>query len=312
MSADGAIAWFNGELTPLEEARVPLLSHALHYGTAVFEGMRVYETEHGPAAFRHGEHVDRLIRSATLYYMAIPWSREQLREATSAVVHANGFRSCYVRSLVFRGTGTMNVSPAAAAVEVAIAAWPWAPYLGEEGKRAGVRAKVSSWRRIGGDALVPAAKASGHYLNSALAKLETERAGYDEGILLDARGMVSEGTGENIFLVHGGVLSTPALTSSILPGITRMSVIEIARDLGLEVRERDVARCELAAADELFVTGTAAELTPIREVDDIPVGDGRPGPVTLRIQAILEDAFRGRDPRYAHWAESVAAPAATA
>jgi len=308
MSAGEAV-WLNGELVAPSEARVSVLSHALHYGTAVFEGMRVYETADGPAAFRHADHLDRLFRSAELYCIPIPWSREQLRAAADEVVLRSGLRSCYVRTLAFRGTGTMAVSPLAAGVEVAIAAWPWAPYLGEDGKREGVRAKVSSWRRIGGEALIPASKASGHYLNSALAKIETERAGYDEGILLDARGMVSEGTGENVFVVHGDVLATPSLTSSILPGITRASVIEIARDLGYEVRERDIARGELASADELFVTGTAAELTPVREVDDIAVGDGRPGPVTLRVQAVLEDAFHGRDPRYAHWAERVEAPA---
>jgi len=295
------VVWFNGELMELGEVRIPLLSHGLHYGTAVFEGMRVYDTARGPAAFRLDAHVARLLRSAELYYMPLPWSAEQLREATRAVVLANGLRACYVRTLAFRGTGTMAVSPLAASVEVAIAAWEWASYLGDEGKRDGVRAKVSSWRRIGGDALVPAAKASGHYLNSVLAKVETERAGYDEGILLDSRGMVSEGTGENIFVVQDGILSTPALTSSILPGITRTAVIEIARTLGVEARERDVARAELASADELFVTGTAAELTPVREVDDIAVSDGRPGPLTLRIQAALEDAFHGRDPRWAHW-----------
>jgi branched-chain amino acid aminotransferase len=303
------LVWFNGDVVPESEARIPVLTHALHYGTAVFEGMRVYETPGGPAAFRHADHIDRLIRSASLYYMTVPWTRDELRAATNELVLRNGHQSCYVRTIVFRGAGTMNLSPLTASVEVAIATWEWGPYLGEAGKRDGIRAKVSSWRRPGGDVLVPAAKASGHYLNSALAKIETEHAGYDEAILLDQRGMVSEGTGENVFVVQHDRLSTPALSSSILPGITRTAVIEIARDLGHEVLERDIARSELASAEEVFVTGTAAELTPVREVDDIPIGHGRPGPVTLRVQATLEDAFRGLDARYVEWTEPIAAAA---
>jgi branched-chain amino acid aminotransferase len=304
----GELVWFNGEFAPVTEASVPLLTHALHYGTAVFEGMRVYDTSRGPAAFRHDEHVARLIRSAKLYYIEIPWSPQELREATDELVGRNRHRSCYVRAIVFRGTGAMGVSPLAASVEVAIATWEWATYLGEEGKRDGIRAKVSSWRRPGGDTLVPTAKASGHYLNSALAKIEAEFADYDEAILLDQRGMVSEGTGENVFIVDQGVIETPSTSSSILPGITRMSVIEIARDLGWEVRERDIGRSELACADEVFVTGTAAELTPLVEIDDLRVGDGRPGPVTRQLQSTLEDVFRGRNPRYAHWSQPVAQP----
>jgi branched-chain amino acid aminotransferase len=297
--------WFNGRFVPAAEARVSVLSHALHYGTAVFEGIRVYESASGPAAFRLGDHLDRLLRSAKLYSMPCPWSREELDAACRELVARLGYSSCYLRPILFRGAGSMAVSPLAAPVEAAIAAWEWGAYLGEDGKRRGVRAKVSSWRRIGGDALLPAAKASGHYLNSALAKMETEAAGYEEGILLDQRGFLSEGTGENVFVVEQGVISTPALTASILPGITRATVIELASDLGYEVRVRDVSRGELTLAEEVFVTGTAAELTPVREVDDVAVGDGRPGPVTLRLQALLEDVFRGGVELYAHWSDPI-------
>jgi len=302
MSAE---VWIDGAFVPAAEASVPLLSHALHYGTAVFEGIRVYDTPAGPAVFRHREHLDRLARSAALYAMDVPYSPEQLRAATHELVRRSGLRACYVRPLVFRAEGTMTVSPLAARVAVAIAVWEWGSYLGEDGKRDGVRAKVSSWRRLGGDAVLPAAKASGHYLNAVLAKLETERAGYDEGILLDQRGMVSEGTGENVFLVRDGTLVTPAISASILDGITRSSVIEIARDLGVAVVERDVPRQELYLADELFVTGTAAELTPVREIDDRPVGDGRPGALTRRLQRALEDALHGRSERYRAWNDVV-------
>lgn len=301
----GPYAWRNGEIVPLAEASVPLLAHALHYGTAVFEGMRVYDGARGPAAFRHADHVERLIRSARLYGMRVPWSRDEIRAATNELVRRNGHRACYVRSLAYRGEGTMAVSPAGAAVELAIATWEWDAYLGEEGKRNGIRAKVSSWRRISGEALMPAAKATGHYLNSALAKVEVDRAGYEEAILLDARGKVSEASGANAFLVEGDVLSTPAATSSILPGITRAAAIEIAGDLGIDVREHDIGRAELTTADEVFLTGTAAELTPVREVDDVPIGSGRPGPLTLRLQSILEDAFYARDARYLHWADPI-------
>lgn len=298
-------AWVDGELMPSERATVPLLSHGLHYGTAVFEGARVYETAAGPALFRYDEHLDRLYRSAALYSLEIPYSKGELRAATHELVARSGLRACYVRPIAFPAEGTMAVSPRGARTSVAIAVWEWGAYLGDDGKRNGIRAKVSSWARLGGDAVMPGAKAAGHYLNAALAKLETERAGYDEGIMLDRRGMVGEGTGENIFLVQDGALATPPATSSILDGITRRSVIEIARDLGIAVVEREIARQELYLADEIFVTGTAAELTPLREVDDRPVGAGCPGPVTARLQATLDDALHGRLERYSHWNELV-------
>jgi branched-chain amino acid aminotransferase len=299
----------NGELVPWEDAKVHVLTHCLHYGTGVFEGMRAYETVRGTAIFRHEEHLDRLYKSAELYYMPIPYSAEELRAAVHDVVGKNGLPSCYIRPIVFRGAGVMGINPLDAPVEVAIAAWPWGAYLGEEAKDKGVRAKVTSWRRIGSDSLVPHSKASGQYLNSVLAKIESHKAGFEEGILLDVHGFVSEGTGENIFVVRDGVVYTPPQTAGILDGINRKSVIQIARDEGYELVERDIARAELYLADELFMTGTAAELTPIREVDDHVIGDGSRGPVTTQLQRVFEDALYGRDPRYAAWIDPV--PVAT-
>src|SRR3954449_8023181 len=299
----------NGEFVAFEDAKVSVLTHALHYGTGVFEGVRAYETARGTAVFRHQAHLDRLFQSARMYHMDIPFSREELKAATDELIVRNGFKSCYIRPLVFRGAGPMGLYPLNSPVEVIIATWEWGSYLGDEGKLNGVRAAVSSWRRISSENVIPAAKASGQYLNSILAKIEADKAGYEEGILLDQRGMVCEGTGENLFVVKDGRIATPGFTSSILGGINRLSAIEIARDLGYEVVERDVARGELYLADEIFMTGTAAELTPLRELDDQPVGEGRPGPVTREIQNVFEDALHGRAERYAHWLDVVPAPA---
>jgi branched-chain amino acid aminotransferase len=298
----------NGEFVAWEDAKVHVLTHGLHYGTGVFEGVRCYDTaSKGPAVFRHEEHVDRLFKSSELYYMPIPYEREQLRAATLELIGRNGLRSCYVRPLVYRGYGTMGLFPLDAPVEVAIAVWEWGSYLGDEGKTNGVRAKVSSWRRISPDSLIPQAKATGQYLNSVLAKIESHKAGYEEAILLDDHGYVCEGTGENLFVVRDGVIHTPPLSSSLLDGINRKSVIQIAKDLGYEVVERNLSRAELYLADELYCTGTAAELTPIREVDDHPIGSGRPGPVTRAVQAAFEDALHGRTDRYAGWLDPVPA-----
>jgi branched-chain amino acid aminotransferase len=301
----------NGELIPWEDAKVHVLTHALHYGTGVFEGVRAYDTPRGPAVFRHAEHIDRLFHSASMYFMDIPYTRDQLREATHELIARNGLRSCYVRPVVYRGAGPMGLYPLDCPVDVFIAAWEWGAYLGDEGKQRGVRGKVSSFRRIPSDAVIPVAKATGQYLNSVLAKVEASKAGYDEGILLDGRGMVCEGTGENLFVIKDGVVATPGFPSDILGGITRASVIEILRDAGYEVVERDVARGELYIADEIFMTGTAAELTPLREIDDHPVGTGEPGPITREVQGIFEDALHGRSERYAGWLDVVpqAAPA---
>ena len=299
------LIWMNGELVPWEDAKVHVLTHGLHYGTGVFEGVRCYDTELGPAVFRNRDHIDRLFKSAELYYMPIPYDREQLRQATLETIARNNLRACYIRPLVFRGYGTMGLFPLEAPVDVVIAVWEWGAYLGEEGKRGGVRAKVSSWRRISPDSLIPQAKASGQYLNSILAKIESHKAGYEESILLDDHGHVCEGSGENIFVVRDGRVSTPPQTASILDGINRKSVIQIARDLGFEVIERDIARAELYIADEVYLTGTAAELVPVREIDDHTIGDGKPGEITVAVQKAFDDALHGRIERYREWLDPV-------
>jgi branched-chain amino acid aminotransferase len=303
--------WLNGEFVAWEDAKVHVLTHALHYGTAVFEGIRAYETDPGTAIFRHKDHLDRLEASAKLYYMDLPWSKEQMREVTHELIVRNGFKSCYIRPLVWRGHGPMGLNPLDNPVEAMIAVWVWAPYLGEEGKRNGVRGRVSSYRRISADSLIPHSKASGQYLNSVLAKIESLKAGYEEAILLDDKGHVCEGSGENIFVVKDGRISTPPQAAAILDGINRKSCIQIARDLGYEVAERNLARAELALADEVFLTGTACELTPLREIDDLPIGEGIPGPITREIQGAFDDALHGRAPQYADWLDLVPVPSGT-
>jgi branched-chain amino acid aminotransferase len=303
------VIWMNGQFVAWDDAKVHVLTHGLHYGTGVFEGIRAYETPRGTAIFRHTDHIDRLFKSAELYYMPIPYTREELRSATHELITRNGLKSCYVRPLVYRGYGQMGLYPLEAPVDVTIAVWSWGAYLGDEGKRTGIRAKVSSWRRIGPDSLIPHAKACGQYLNSVLAKIESHKAGYEEAILLDTRGFVCEGSGENLFVVSGGRIHTPPQTASILDGINRKSAIQIARDLGYEVVERDIARAELYLADEVFVTGTAAELVPVREIDDHAIGTGEPGEITRVVQRAFDDALRGRSERYAEWLDVVPAPA---
>ena len=303
------LIWMNGEFVAWEDAKIHVLTHGLHYGTGVFEGIRCYDTEIGPAVFRHREHFRRLARSAELYYMPIPYDGDALRAATLELIGRNGLRSCYIRPLAFRGYGQMGLNPLEAPVDVTIAVWEWGAYLGEEGKRNGIRAKVSSWRRISPASLIPGAKASGQYLNSVLAKIESLKAGYEEAILLDDHDHVCEGSGENIFVVWDGRMITPPTAASILDGITRDSVIRIARDLDIEVIERDIARAELYIADEVFMTGTAAELVPVREIDDHTVGAGTPGEVTRRVQTAFEDALHGRTERYRYWLDRVPARA---
>ena len=302
------LIWHNGEFVAWEDARVHVLTHGLHYGTAVFEGIRCYETKRGPAIFRHIDHLDRLERSAKLYYMDLPYSVEQLRAATHELIARNGLASCYIRPIAYRGYGQMGLNPLEAPIDVSIALWPWGAYLGEDGIRDGVRAKVSSWERISSRSLIPQAKASGQYLNSVLAKIESVKAGYDEAILLDEHGHVCEGTGENIYIIRDGVVLTPPQTASILDGINRRSVLQIARDLGYGVIERDIARAELYLADEVFLSGTAAELVPVREVDDHAIADGRPGEITRTLQAAFQDALYGRSERYLEWLDFVAVP----
>jgi branched-chain amino acid aminotransferase len=307
------LIWHNGELVAWEDAKVHVLTHGLHYGTGVFEGERAYDTSRGPAIFRHHDHLERLFKSAELYYMPIPYTLEELRAATHELIAANELHECYIRPIVFRGYGQMGLYPLDAPVEVSIAVWPWGAYLGEEAKRVGIRAKVASWRRISHDSLIPHAKASGQYLNSVLAKVEASKAGYQEAILLDHHGHVCEGSGENIYVVRDGVIVTPPHTAGILDGITRRSVFTIAEDLGYELVERDLVRSELYLADEVFLSGTAAELVPVREVDDHPIGGGQgAGPMTQEIQRVFDDALHGRDPRYAEWLDVVEVPSKAA
>jgi branched-chain amino acid aminotransferase len=295
--------WMNGELVRWEDAKVHVLTHALHYGSAVFEGVRAYETERGTAVFRHRDHLERLERSAAMYYMELPFTLERLREATHELIKVNNLRSCYVRPIAMRGYGEMGLFPLNTPVDVVIAVWPWGAYLGEEGQRHGIRCKVSSWRRMSDDSFIPQAKASGQYLNSILAKVESAKAGYDEAILLDDHGHVSEGSGENVFVVRDGVISTPPATASILEGITSASVKQIAADLGFEVVERDIARGELFQADEMFLTGTAAEVVPVREVDDHLLGE--PGELTQAIQKRFFEAIKGQREEYLEWLDVV-------
>jgi branched-chain amino acid aminotransferase len=299
------LIWMNGEFVAWEDAKVHVLTHGLHYGTGVFEGVRCYDTELGPAVFRNADHVERLQKSAALYYMDVPYSAEELRAATLELVARNGMSSCYIRPIVYRGYGSMGLNPLEAPVDVTIACWAWGSYLGEAGKQHGIRAKVSSWERISPRSLIPHAKASGQYLNSVLAKVESLKAGYEEAILLDEHGHVCEGTGENIYVVRDGEIATPGQHNSILDGITRRSLMQIARDLGYTVVERNVARAELYLAEEVFMSGTAAELVPVREIDDHKIGSGEPGEVTRVLQSAYDDAIHGRTERYREWLDVV-------
>lgn len=302
--------WMNGELVDWGDAQVHVLSHGLHYGSTVFEGIRAYATDEGPAVFRLGDHLARLERSAAVYQMPLPYSAEELRRAVHDLIASNELtEGCYIRPIAWRGYGVMGLYPLDAPVDVAIAAWKWGAYLGEEALRSGIRAKISSWRRIGASTIPATAKAGGQYLNSILAKIESHKGGYDEALLLNEQGFVADGSGENLFIVRGGVLITPPLQASILEGITRDTVMQLAREEGVEIVEREIARAELYAADEVFVTGTAAEVCPVREVDDFPVQ--APGPITKRIQDRFFAAIVGRDPRSGDWLDHVTVPAAT-
>jgi branched-chain amino acid aminotransferase len=293
--------WVNGELVDWADAKIHIGTHGLHYGSGVFEGIRVYETANGPAVFRLTDHLKRLENSAHLLYMELPYSAEELRVACHDVVAANGLAECYLRPLAFYGYGELGVNPGTNPVDVYIMSWPWGTYLGDEGLEHGIRAKISSWNRIGPNTIPHVAKATGIYLNSMLAVLEATHAGYDEAILLTDEGYVADGSGENIFLIKDEILSTPDLSASILPGITRQTVIEIAQTLGFAVHERQVIRSDLYVADEVFMCGTAAEVTPVRSVDDHEIGP--PGPVTKAIQSAFFDAVRGRDGRWSRWLE---------
>jgi branched-chain amino acid aminotransferase len=293
--------WMDGELVDWRDATVHVLSHALHYGTGVFEGIRAYETSRGAAVWHLDEHLRRLYRGAKLYHLEIPFSPEALTEATKEVIRANALNACYIRPLVIRGYGEIGVNPLEAPVNVTIAVWPWGAYLGEEALEQGVRIKISSWRRNGQNSLPAGAKATGQYINSVLAKVESLKAGYDEAIMLNEQGMITDGSGENVFVVRGGVLVTPPTQAGCLDGITRNTVITLARDLGYPVREDNLVRTDLYNADECFFTGTAAELTPIREVDDRAIGEGHRGPVTKELQSAFFAATKGENPAYPDW-----------
>jgi branched-chain amino acid aminotransferase len=303
IQATGKI-WMDGEYVDWDEARVHILTPSLHYGWGVFEGIRAYETAGGGSAvFRLTEHMQRLFRSAKIYHMEPPVSLEGAIKVTKDLVAMNGIPTCYIRPIVYLGYGEIGLNPLTSPVRMAIASWPWGAYLGEDSFETGVRVKISSWRRLDPNIIPPAAKATGQYLNSSLAKAEAVKAGYDEGILLNPNGYVTDGSGENVFLVRDGVLCTPPLAAGCLAGITRASILQIAEDEGIRVREGDLVRTDLYLADEAFFTGTAAEVVPIREVDDRVLGD--PGPITRRLQEVFTAATRGRDERYRDWLEPV-------
>jgi branched-chain amino acid aminotransferase len=295
----------DGKLLDWEDATVHVLTHGLHYGSGVFEGIRAYETKRGTSVFRLPDHIRRLFRSAHVYQMEIPFSQDELVQAVRDTVRENGMGSCYIRPLVYRGYGEMGLNPLPAPINVTVACWPWGLYLGEESIERGVRAKISSWKRSDHNMLPPGAKATGQYINSGLAKVEALKAGYDESIFLNMGGYVTDGSGENIFAVKDGVLLTPPLSAGCLDGITRDSIITIARDLGYDVVERNLSRFDLYTSDEAFFTGTAAEVAPIREVDDRPVGSGERGPVTKELQQIFFAAVRGEVDAYRSWLISI-------
>lgn len=297
--------WMDGELVAWEDATVHVLSHALHYGTGVFEGIRAYDTDDGTAVFRLGEHMERLVRGAAAYQIPLPYDADELTKAAREVIATNGLEACYIRPIVFLGTGSMGLNPTGAQTHVAIAAWRWGAYLGDEGLQNGISVGVSSWRRIHQSMLIPDAKGAGAYLNSILARLEANAAGFDEALLLNLDGYVAEGSGENLFVIRDGVITTPPTQAGALNGITRQSVMELLRDDGQEVVEANVTRSDIYYADEAFFTGTAAEVTPVREIDRRPIGSGKPGPVTKRAQELFMAAVTGRLDAYRHWLDFV-------
>ena len=295
--------WMDGVLVDWDDATVHVLSHGLHYGTGAFEGVRAYPTSTGVAVFRLREHMARLLRSCKILMIDVPFNLDELCEGVLDTVRANDMTNgCYIRPLVYLGYGEMGVNPLPSPVNVAIAVWPWGAYLGDHGMANGVRMKISSWQRHNPNAMPTAAKATGMYLNSGLAKVEAIKAGYDEAIMLGPDGRISECTGENLFVVRDGVIVTPPPSEAgALPGITQDSVVTIARDLGIEVRFEALIRTDLYLADEAFLTGTAAEVVPIASVDDRVVGLGRPGPITLEVQSIYNATVRGEKPQYDQW-----------
>ena len=297
--------WMDGKLVNWEDATVHVLTHALHYGSGVFEGVRAYETKRGTVVFRLTDHIRRLFRSAHVYHLDIPFSIDELVQGVKETVRENGLKSGYIRPLAYRGYGEMGLNPLQAPVNVSISCWPWGVYLGEESLETGVRAKISSWKRTDHNVLPPGAKATGQYINSGLAKVEALHAGYDEGIMLNMTGHVTDGPGENIFIVRDGVIYTPPFSAGCLDGITRDSIVTIANDQGYTVVEQNLSRFDLYTADEAFYTGTAAEVAPIREIDDRPMGAGGRGPITKELQEIFFAATKGEIDKYQRWLEYV-------
>ena len=294
--------WMNGELVDWADAKVHVGVHGLHYGSGVFEGIRCYDTPKGPAVFRLGEHMQRLHNSARLLHMQIPYSVDELKDATNELLGANGLDECYIRPIAFYGYGQLGVAARGNPVETVLMSWPWGSYLGEDGLTNGIRAKISSWQRIPPNVVPHVSKATGVYLNSLLAVTEANNAGYDEAILLTPEGTVADGSGENIFVVRDGVIYTPDLATGILPGITRDTITQIAQDLGHTVLEKALIRSDLYLADEVFMTGTAAEVTPLRSIDDHEIGVGE---ITLAIQKAYLDTVRGKSERWSHWLDHV-------
>lgn len=293
--------WMSGEFVDWKEAKVHVLTHALHYGSAVFEGIRCYETKEGPAIFRWHEHLKRLYDSAKIYRMEIKYSMEELTEITKELIRKNELSACYIRPIVYRGYGDIGVWPGNCPVEIAIAVWEWGEYLGKGALENGVKVMVSSWNRMAPNTFPPMAKTTANYANAQLIKMEAVEYGFDEGIALNPEGFVSEGSGENIFLVRNGKILTPSLDAVILPGITRDTVITLAKELGYEVIETHIPREMLYISDEIFFTGTAAEITPIVKVDEIEIGSGRPGPVTKKLQSEFFKVVNGEREDKKHW-----------
>lgn len=301
---DGKI-WMDGELVEWRDAKIHVLSHTLHYGCGAFEGVRAYNTADGTAIFRLQDHTDRLFNSAKILRMPMPFSKEQVNEAQRAVVRANKLESCYLRPLVWIGSEKLGVSPKGNQIHVMVAAWPWGAYLGEDGMQRGIRVKTSSYTRHHVNITMTQAKAVSNYSNSILANMEALDDGYDEALLLDSAGFVAEGAGENVFLVKDGVIYTPDLSAGALNGITRNTIFHIAKDLGLDIVQKRITRDEVYIADECFFTGTAAEVTPVRELDRVEIGIGRRGPITEKLQNAFFDVVNGRNPKYAHWLTKV-------
>lgn len=287
--------WFNGNIVDWKDANLHVLSHVVHYGSSVFEGIRCYNTKNGPGVFRLQEHVKRLVNSGKIYRMDIPYSVEEISQAVTEIIKINNLKKCYIRPVAFRGYGELGVYPLNCPVETVIAAWPWGKYLGEEAIEQGVEVGVSSWRRMAPDTMPNMAKAGSNYMNSQLAKMESIINGYDEGIMLDYQGMVSEGSGENIFVVLDGVIYTPPISSSLLSGLTRDSIITLAEEIGLEVRQEQIPREMLYISEEVFLTGTAAEVTPVRSIDKIQIGNGSRGEITRMLQNAFFAVANGED-----------------